>query len=111
MAEDQVHPLTAREALWAIRHDIAQGNYKIYLGGIDRMAAEGLDLRTIGVGNFELTDDLADRLAEAHKVLGDVRNALIPNGEVGEDLLQRMNEALALPPDIEAMVERRIGHG
>jgi hypothetical protein len=74
---------------------------------IETIAKAGLD-RT-SPPNFELTDQLADRLAEAHEVLRKLVD-MAPEGPEERDLVDSAAEALALPPDLEAMVERRIGH-
>lgn len=103
--------LTAREALFAIRlavQDVNQGAgnaREIMRAGLDevsQLAVEGL--RHTGMVNFELSDQLADRLAEAHKVLRELREG---GGDVA-DLSGEIDEALALPPDLEAMVDRRL---
>lgn len=107
----RLEPLTAREALLLIRWKIAQadlnsaGQHAIVL---DQIAEQGLS-RTEPV-NFELSDQLADRLAEAHNVLRAIRD-LIEGDPSCERTLGEINGVLALPPDLEAMVERRIGHG
>lgn len=96
-------PLTAREALLEIRRFLASGDLLSVANGaaLDEIAKAGLD-RTETV-NFELSDLLADRLAEAHERL---REAVDPEGHLH---LDQVREALALPPDLEAMIERRIG--
>jgi hypothetical protein len=100
-------PQTAREALLAIRKAAAEvhadSDVHEVSCQIDRLALEGLQ-RT-GPINFELSDQLADRLAEAHKLLREVLETEV--GSMGGAI----DQALALPPDLEAMVERRIGHG
>lgn len=92
-------PMTAREALLEIRRQIA--GYET-MEDIDALCVVGLD-RT-APPDFELTDHLADRLAEAHEVL-----RVFATRRNGERENRRVAEALALPPDLEAMVERRIG--
>jgi hypothetical protein len=52
---------------------------------------------------FELTDELADRLAVAHRLLREIREGTELAVIAGE-----IEDALALPPDLEAMVERRL---
>lgn len=104
-------PLTAREALLAVRaelNDFEDASRWSRLGRIEDIVKAGLDRE--GIENFELTDQLADRLAEAHAVLRIVVDRA-PEGQEDRDLHDRAAEALALPPDLEAMVERRIGHG
>lgn len=91
--------MTAREALLEIRRRLASSPVPA-LAEVDEIAVAGLN--GSGADNFELTDQLADRLAEAHRLLRQLdRDGKIEHGEV--------LEALALPPDLEAMVERRIG--
>jgi hypothetical protein len=90
-------PLTAREALLEIRRQTRGWDT---LEGIDKIAQAGLDQSA--PPNFELTDQLADRLAEAHFVLREAKRDQISWSAI--------DEVLALPPDLEAMVERRIGH-
>lgn len=102
-----VDPMSAREALLAIKY--------AKLGQEDLGAEPDFDLivacADAGLSrmdpmNFELTDLLADRLAEAHKVLREWdREGSADN----TDLESRTAEALTLPPDLESMVERRIG--
>lgn len=105
---DRLHPQTARESLFEIRRRAAEVHVDTdasdFSCEIDRVALEGLDRRE--PINFELSDSLADRLAEAHRVLREVdREGWADNTEL-ED---RVSEALILPPDLEAVVERRIG--
>lgn len=106
---DRLYPQTAREALLEIRR-VAAGvhvDLDVSLLGeqVDRVALEGLR-RTEPI-NFELSDQLADRLAEAHRVLRELRDG-------GADIARlsgEIDEALSLPPDLETIVERRIGSG
>lgn len=96
------YPRTAREALLEIRRLAAGMTKPIATTAFDEVAAEGL-ART-APENYELTDQLADRLAEAHKVLAELRDG-------GADIARlsgEIDEALALPPDLEAMIERRM---
>jgi hypothetical protein len=110
MAEEsaeQFYPLTAREALLAIRMKVAEFPVSSdFLSHIDHIAAEGLGRRAMG--DFTLTDQLADRLAEAHEVLQKLVDTA-PESPEQRDLVGSAAEALSLPPDLEAMVERRIG--
>lgn len=106
MSEPSFRPLTAREALLEIRRlaepPISRGPLKMEtIRAIDAAASAGLDCT--GLENFETADQLADRLAEAHKVLREVPKDW-RRSRMGE-----VEGALALPPDLEAMVERRIG--
>lgn len=106
--------MTPREALLAIRHEIASGQYRGFMAGIDKLASEGLDVS--GPATFELTDQLADRLAEAHNLLRGIVEGIESGVAKGNDFFSeefkaKFYEALALPPDLEAMVERRIGVG
>lgn len=113
-------PITAREALLEIKHRAARAQgierdrerASAVFGAIEQTAKAGLDRS--GMENFELSDQLADRLAEAHKVLRELVNEPDHNGErpdLSEQQADRAREALTLPPDLEAMVERRIGIG
>ena len=93
-----------------IRLELAQPILDSETGArIDRIAAQGLDLNAIS--NFELTDQLADRLAEAHSILAALQAADIGSISQGLDLRGKIAEALALPPDLEAMIERRLPRG
>lgn len=100
--------MTAREALFEIRRLVREGTLipaalehpdKVF-DSIGRIAKEGLD-RTQLV-NFELSDLLADRFAVAYRLLEQLREG----GDVAT-LSGEIDEALALPPDLEAMVDRR----
>lgn len=103
----RLYPQTAREALLEIRRRAAEVHVDMDVTDlgceIDRVALEGL-ARTEPI-NFELSDQLADRLAEAHgllqRLLGATREWPVST---------EITEALALPPDLETIVERRIGH-
>lgn len=109
-----LEPLTAREALLELRRILSRtlpSDFGLALRHLDNVAKAGLDRSE--PPNFELTDQLADRLAEAHAVLRD----LIDNGtgvrrKPGwtEEVERKVAHALILPPDLETMVERRIGH-
>lgn len=105
---DRLQPQTAREALFEIRRLSAGVHVDTDASElaceIDCVALEGLQ-RAAPV-NFELTDQLTDRLAEAHTVLREVdREGWADN----TDLENRVSETLVLPTDLETMVERRIG--
>lgn len=93
-------PLTAREALLEIRRRLASQPVPALME-IDSLALAGLDRG--GMENFELSDQLADRLAEAHKLLREFSGG-------ADDAFDQIEGVLALPPDLETMVERRIGH-
>lgn len=99
-------PMTAREALFAILCE-TKGHSVSFEERIASLAEAGLDRRE--PPNFELTDQLADRLAQAHKLLRELREDAADEGIA--KLSGEIDEALVLPPDLEAMVERRIGHG
>jgi hypothetical protein len=94
--------LTAREALFAIKGAAKQPNVGAAIEEVRELADEGL--RRTGIVNFELSDQLADRFAAAYKLLRELREG----GDVAT-LSGEIDEALALPPDIEAMVDRRTG--
>jgi hypothetical protein len=110
----RLYPQTAREALLEIRRRAAEVHVDMDVTDlgceIDRVALEGL-ARTEPI-NFELSDQLADRLAETHELLAEVRKtfASIPDPEIRDPLVGGIDEALSLPPDLETMIERRIGH-
>lgn len=108
MVPENFEPLTAREALLEIRRQI--NGYET-MAEIDEIAQAGLD-RT-DPANFELTDHLADRLAEAHKVLRGIveghDQARPGRSFLTDEFADVLRGVLALPPDLEAMVERRIG--
>jgi hypothetical protein len=102
-----LRPLTAREALWLIRYELAQPILDSETSQrLDRIAAQGLDMSA--PQNFELSDQLADRLAEAHGLLARIERVELLSPSQGLDLRGEIRGALALPPDLEAMVERRI---
>jgi len=102
-------PLTPREALLAIRLRLARWTIapasKVQ-DEIDELARVALE-RT-GSATFELTDLLADRLAQSHELLRSLADAALEPGSDAE-LIAKIPAVLALPPDLEAMVERRIG--
>lgn len=74
--------------------------------GIDELARVGLE--ETGRNDFHTIDQLADRLAEAHEVLQKLVD-IAPEGPEERSLVDSAAEVLALPPDLEAMVERRLG--
>lgn len=102
-----IEPLTAREALLEIRRIYAKGRITddmlVTLKHVDAVAEAGLS-RT-APSNFVI-DQLADRLAEAHAELRRIKRDGFPNGPRDA---RHIDGILALPPDLEAMVERRIG--
>jgi hypothetical protein len=101
-----LYPQTAREALLEIRRLAATITKPVSTAAFEEVAREGL-ARTEPI-NFELTDQLADRLAEAHKALVLVKEHLygkLPDGD--NEIEGIISEALSLPPDLETMVERR----
>ena len=96
-------PHTPREGLLMIRHLIAgepDTRWNPVYDLIDKVAVEAL--APGGLGTYELTDQLAASLAEAHGVLRRVKTWL-PRPNLG-----MVDEALALPPDLEAMVDLRL---
>lgn len=93
MANEAEYPKTPREALMMIRHAVADPTSPVSL-----LAEEGLK----GNVDFNDIDRIGDALAQAHKVLRAVKK--------GRAHLMDVNAALSLPPDLEMMVERRIGH-
>lgn len=109
MPDPAFWPATAREALLEIRRQIAEQHEDFKptaedLAKLDAVAELGLERRE--PVNFEMTDELGDRLAEAHKVLRRVDyEDLAPTLDLKADI----QEALALPPQLEMVVERRIG--
>lgn len=106
MSEVEFDPASPREALLEIRRLYAAAGVSDdlleLLTRIDGIAQAGLNWRA--PQNFELNDELGDRLAKALKVLDEVR----ATGDVAA-LSGEIDEALVLPPDMEAMVERRVG--
>jgi hypothetical protein len=99
MSETIFDPKTPREALLVIREMTRRGGNITFLNDEIRTVAEaGLQ----GRADVELSDALADRLARAHQLLGSIRNG----GDLAV-LSGDIDEALCLPPDLEAMVERR----
>lgn len=120
MAAPDFEPRTAREALLELRRRWAtflKASHPLRedFAHYDRLAEAGLDRHD--PINFTLSDQLADRLAEAHKILRpiiDAHETCVEKGRenrsfIGGELPQQIREALSLPPDLEAMVERRIG--
>src|SRR4051794_16787725 len=98
----ELRDLKAREALWLIRYELAQPILDSETSQrLDRIAAQGLDLSS--PQNFELSDQLADRLAEAHDLLSKLQGVELPSPSAGLDLRGRIAGVLALPPDLEAM--------
>lgn len=101
-------PLTAREALIEIRLQLAKpipdGETR---NRIERLCKVGLGLN--GMENFTLSDRLADRLAEAHDILAALQAQNVGSISQGMDLRSKIAETLALPPDLEGMIERRKG--
>lgn len=104
-------PKTAREALLELRR---MGSSVAGFNGNNHrrfceLVEDGLDCD--GIENYELADQLADRLAEAHGILRGIRDAhdsaRPERSMVSESLATKVGEALALPPDLEAMVDRR----
>lgn len=95
-----LYPQTAREALLEIRRLAATITKPVSTAAFEEIALEGL-ARTEPI-NFELTDQLADRLAEAHGLL---QRLLGPRQEW--PVSTEIAEALSLPPDLETMVEGR----
>jgi hypothetical protein len=103
----ELEALTAREALWkilALTHEPVTRSPAVVLAEVAKTTRDGLD-RTQPV-DFELSDQLADRLAEAHKLLAEIREGAEHSPSISSRA-DRIAEALALPPDLEAMIERR----
>jgi hypothetical protein len=102
----RLEPQTAREALLEIRRVAAEVHLDTDAGDlgcqVDRVALEGLHKG--GPINFEWPDQLADRLAPALKILSELRA-----GTDVATLSGEIDEVLTLPPDIETVVERRVG--
>lgn len=109
----EIRPRTAREALFEIRRVIAAKSPVAsqvadeVIRNLDAMAVDGLASR--GIENFELSDQLADRLAEAHKVLREFQEVGRTGPRDYSAVAEQVAEVLALPPDLEEMVNRRIG--
>lgn len=103
-------PQTPREALLMIRLRVAKRHIApvTVSSDVDEIAGEGL---RPSPGSYELTDLLADRLAEAHRLLRPIADNDDITMLIGRDTNIEILETLALPPDIEEMVERRIGTG
>lgn len=111
MSDQTFNPLTAREALLAIqcaRAEIHADSDPFEIANQIRLLVDA-GLGQMGPINFELSDQLADRLAEAHRALKIALEHLygkLPDGD--NEIEGIINEALALPPDLETMVERRM---
>jgi len=87
--EDDFYPTTPREALLAVLialREVPMRPPALVFRDIENWADKGLR----GNESFLLTDALADRLAEAHGLIKQIGH-----------------EPPSLPPDLEAMVERR----
>jgi len=97
--------MTAREALLEIRRRLATSPVPALaeVAEVDDLVATGLDRE--GLENFELSDQLADRLAAALDFCRKIQGGHYEP----ESLSAELASVLALPPDLEAMVERRIG--
>lgn len=122
MAEEQGEytfvPHTPREALLAIRAEcrgIHSDSDPFEVGThVDRLAEDGL--RPSGPATYELTDQLAERLAEAHHILLGLKEGYEDAAAEGvdffsEEVKAKFAQALALPPDLEAMIELRWPRG
>lgn len=107
-----IEPLTAREALLLILHvldnQVASGGLRPRVRSV---AEQGL--KRDEPPNFELTDELADRLAEAHKVLRglvDGHDQARPGRSfLTDQFANELRGVLMLPSSLKAMVDRRIG--
>lgn len=116
MPGPEFRPLTAREALLSIRIETGAATTTPpgrLLVNIAEFAEEGLNCW--GMENFEQSDRLADSLAEAHGVLREIRNLIKDDTIESNPLTVRhpmldveIDGVLALPPDQEAMINRRI---
>jgi hypothetical protein len=106
-----LRPRTAREALLEIRRLCAlELTDAASLVALDEVARDGLACD--GLADFELTDRLADRLAEAHDLLRGRLEGIEDaeaEGRFSPQFMAKLRGALALPPDLEVMVERRRG--
>jgi hypothetical protein len=101
-----LRPATAREALFQIRLELAQPILDAETAArIDRMCVQGLDLSAMS--NFELVDQIADRYAKAYWLLDRLKTGDFGRISTGLDLRGEIAEALVLPPDLEAMMDRR----
>lgn len=108
MPDSPFYPQTAREALLEIRR-ILGGDKTPTLHDLARVESiASLGLKQTGPGNFEFGDREADALGDAHHVLRAVA-ALEPDSPLPIEVRNGARSALTLPPDLEAVVERRIG--
>lgn len=110
MPEYPLRVFTAREALLEIRRRILLVQKRVSCEDLEDVAKEGLDCSA--PENYETIDRLADRLAEAHEVLREVAPHSVERRIAKGDLDQiaaKAGEAIVLPPDLEAMIERRLG--
>ncbi|MGH2940333.1 MAG: hypothetical protein ACRDPE_19680, partial [Solirubrobacterales bacterium] len=99
-------PQTAREALLEVKRlTLLDPEPSRYVSWIDVVADQGLT-RTEPY-NFELSDQLADRLAEAHRLLQELLDVATSHTNDAE-IIAKIPGVLSLPPDLEAMVERRM---
>lgn len=109
----ELRPNTAREALLQVRLELSQPIIDSEMRTrIDRICQLGLDQP--GLWNFELVDLVADRLAQAHHLLREIRELIKDDIVESNPLTERnpmldveIDTALALPPDLESMIERR----
>jgi hypothetical protein len=109
--EPNFRPLTAREALLEIRRVCESVHVDIDSGdlatSIELVAMKGLERNSLE--NFELVDQLADRLGEAHQMLKAIAYQVETGGLTGPATAAfDVGAVLSLPPDLEAMVERRL---
>lgn len=98
-------PQTAREALLEIRRIVKNAEPSHLASWIDVVAEEGL-IRQAPF-DFELSDHLADRLAEAHQLLKDLLEVATSHTNDAE-FIAKIPAVLSLPPDLEETVERRM---
>ena len=105
--EVELDPTTAREALLAIygqardESNDRRAPEEVYEVIAD-LSKRGLD-RTAMV-NFEFSDQLAERLAKALKLLGEIRDGTEMAALSGD-----IDSVLALPPDIAAKIDLYTG--
>jgi hypothetical protein len=105
-----LRPATAREALFQVRLELGQPILDSETcQRLDRICREGLDLS--GMSNFELVDQVTDRYAKAYWLLERVQRADLSSIPDQADLRGEIGDALVLPPDIEAMMDRRRPRG
>lgn len=100
MDDEGLKPRTPREGLLLIRSEANRGPARIL-----EIVEEALSERYYARSDYELHDQLADRLAEAHRVLQGVSE--IVTQEWPTELVNELLQALLLPPEIEAMVDLR----